>query len=181
MISLQSLMKVKGYYQCRYGDILNLLRKVSADPVTDVEQFFRQMVFNALVNNTDDHLKNFWMVCDIVQGWRLSPAFDLVPNIGRNDEHVLFFDLDPIFPGRAKLEQLGRAWGVSRASAIILIHRRAGPAPDGGGNFSASPRLPPFGGAARAAAPPSPVPNRPGPSSPPGEMPAASERTPTRE
>jgi serine/threonine-protein kinase HipA len=119
MISLQTLMKVKGYYQCRYGDILNLVRKISADPVADVEQFFRQMVFNAVVNNTDDHLKNFWMVCDVAQGWRLSPAFDLVPNIGRNDEHVLFFDLDPVYPGRSKLERLGRAWGVSRASAII--------------------------------------------------------------
>lgn len=118
-ISLLTLMRMKGYYQCRYGDILNLVRKVSADPVVDSEQFFRQMVFNAVVNNTDDHLKNFWMLCDTDEGWRLSPAFDLIPNIGRNDEHVLFFDLDPIYPGRSHLERLGRAWGVSRAAAIV--------------------------------------------------------------
>ena len=119
MISLLSLMQAKGYYQCRYGDILNIVRKVSADPGGSAEQLFRQMVFNAVVNNTDDHLKNFWMVCDVEKGWRLSPAIDLIPNIGRNDEHVLFFDLDPVYPGRNNLEWLGRAWGVSRSATIV--------------------------------------------------------------
>lgn len=119
MISMQTLMQAKGYYQCRYGDMLNIVRKVSADPANDAEQLFRQMVFNAVVNNTDDHLKNFWMLGDAEQGWRLSPAFDLVPNVGRNDEHVLFFDLDPVCPGRNNLERLGRSWGISRAATIV--------------------------------------------------------------
>jgi serine/threonine-protein kinase HipA len=119
MISLLTLMQARGYYQCRYGDILNTVRKVSADPGGDSAQLYRQMVFNAVVNNTDDHLKNFWMLCDCEQGWRLSPAFDLVPNIGRNDEHVLFFDLDPTYPGRSHLERLGRTWGVPRAAVIV--------------------------------------------------------------
>lgn len=119
MISLRSLMQAKGYYQCRYGDMLTIVRKVSADPANDGEQLFRQMVFNAVVNNTDDHLKNFWMVCDVERGWRLSPAFDLVPNVGRNDEHVLFFDLDPVYPGRSNLERLGRSWGIPRAAQVV--------------------------------------------------------------
>lgn len=40
-----------------------------------------------MTGNTDDHLKNFCMLHD-EQGWRLSPAFDLVPNIGLNQGHV---------------------------------------------------------------------------------------------
>lgn len=119
MISLQTLLKATGYYQARYADILQVVRKVSADPQTDSGRLFRQMVFNAVVHNTDDHLKNFWMVGDANAGWRLSPAFDLVPDIARRGEHVLFFDLDPCFPGRTRLEKIGRAWGISGAAAIV--------------------------------------------------------------
>jgi serine/threonine-protein kinase HipA len=118
MISLQTLLKVSGYYQCRYADMLNVVRKISADPRTDSERLYRQMVFNAVIHNTDDHLKKFWMICDQEKGWRLSPAFDLVPDIGQRGEHVLFFDLDPLFPGRATLEKLGRSWGIPGATAI---------------------------------------------------------------
>jgi len=119
MISLQSLLKATGYYQARYADMLNVTRKVSADPLLDSERLFRQMVFNAVIHNTDDHLKNFWMTCTPNEGWRLSPAFDLVPDIGQRGEHVLFFDLDPVYPGRASLLRLGRSWGVSGAADII--------------------------------------------------------------
>jgi serine/threonine-protein kinase HipA len=119
MISMQTLLKVSGYYQCRYPDILSVVRKVSANPQTDSERLYRQMVFNAVIHNTDDHLKNFWMVCDSMQGWRLSKAFDLVPDIGQRGEHVLFFDLDAVYPGRAKLERLGQSWGISGAVQIV--------------------------------------------------------------
>ena len=119
MLSLQTLLKASGYYQARYVDLLQVVRKVSADPKTDSERLFRQMVFNAVIHNTDDHLKNFWMTCTREEGWRLSPAFDLVPDIGQRGEHVLFFDLDPIFPGRSNLERLGRSWGISGAAAIV--------------------------------------------------------------
>ena len=77
------------------------------------------MVFNAVINNTDDHLKNFWMVCDSIEGWRLSKAFDLVPDIGQRGEHVLFFDLDAVYPGKANLIKLGQTWGVSGAAQIV--------------------------------------------------------------
>ena len=119
MISMQTLLKVSGYYQCRYLDILSVVRKVSANPQVDSERLYRQMVFNAVIHNTDDHLKNFWMVCDSIQGWRLSKAFDLVPDIGQRGEHVLFFDLDAVYPGRANLEKLGKSWGISGAVKVV--------------------------------------------------------------
>lgn len=119
MVSLQTLLKATGYYQARYADMLNVLRKVTDDPQVDSERLFRQMVFNAVIHNTDDHLKNFWMICTREEGWRLSPAFDLVPDIGQRGEHVLFFDLDPVYPGRANLLRMGRVWGVSGAKDII--------------------------------------------------------------
>lgn len=119
MISLQTLLKAEGFYQSRYLDILKVVRKYSSDPVADSDLLFRQMVFNAVIDNTDDHLKNFWMVFSHSEGWRLSPSFDLIPDIGRRGEHVLFFDDGVYYPGRQKLERLGRTWGVSNAAAIV--------------------------------------------------------------
>lgn len=119
MISFQTLLKAVGYYQHRYSDLLLMVRKYSRDPQVDSEQLFRQMVFNALVGNTDDHLKNFIMVHDHQRGWRLSPAFDLIPDIGRRREHVLFFDLDAFCPPLCELEALGRRWGISCAARVV--------------------------------------------------------------
>ena len=119
MISLQTLLKAEGFYQISYLDILNAVRKYSSDPAADSGLLFRQMVFNAVIGNTDDHLKNFWMVFSHREGWRLSPSFDLLPDIGRRGEHVLFFEEGVYYPGRQKLAKLGRSWGVSNAAAII--------------------------------------------------------------
>ena len=119
MISFQTLLKAEGYYQLQYLDLLEIVRKYSHDPKHDSELFFRQMSFNSIVGNTDDHLKNFWMVHDNKRGWRLSPAFDLIPDVGRRGEHILFFDGGAYFPGRSKLETLGRRWGIHNAANVV--------------------------------------------------------------
>ena len=88
LISLQSLLKAEGYYNISYRDLAGVIKHVSAAPQRDLHMLYRQMVFNVMIGNTDDHLKNFCMLHDSL-GWRLSPAFDLAPNIGFNQEHVL--------------------------------------------------------------------------------------------
>jgi serine/threonine-protein kinase HipA len=119
MISFQTLLRAYNYYQSRYQDLLGAIRKYSDDPAEDSERLFRQMVFNSLVGNTDDHLKNFWMVHDHEQGWRLSPAFDLIPDISQKEEHVLFFDINGYYLGYKKTVAMGRHWGISKADAIV--------------------------------------------------------------
>ncbi|MDR1540423.1 MAG: HipA domain-containing protein [Clostridiales bacterium] len=37
------------------------------------------MVFEVLVTNTDDHLRNHGFLYDVRGGWRLSPAYDINP------------------------------------------------------------------------------------------------------
>ena len=40
---------------------------------------FRRIVFNILISNTDDHLRNHGFVFDSPGGWQLAPAYDLNP------------------------------------------------------------------------------------------------------
>jgi serine/threonine-protein kinase HipA len=45
----------------------------------DSQRLFKHMVFNALIRNTDDHLRNHgFLVVD--DKWTLSPLFDLAPS-----------------------------------------------------------------------------------------------------
>ena len=56
----------------------------------DLEQLFRRVAFNVAVGNRDDHLRNHGFILE-QKGWRLSPAFDINPNIDKG-EHVLNID-----------------------------------------------------------------------------------------
>jgi serine/threonine-protein kinase HipA len=56
----------------------------------DLEQLFRRVVFNALVGNTDDHLRNHGFL-RATTGWRLAPAYDMNPNPVKR-HHALRFD-----------------------------------------------------------------------------------------
>jgi serine/threonine-protein kinase HipA len=119
MISLKTLCReMPGVYALTYSEIAERIRKHSVAPRADVEQFFRLMVFNAAIGNTDDHLKNFWMLRD-ERGYRLAPAFDLVPDVGDRREHVLSFLDDQLAPTGEALAELARRWGVARAQRII--------------------------------------------------------------
>ena len=69
----------------RFFKITSLLTKNS----DDVEQAFRQMVFNILSVNCDDHTKNFSFIMRKDGQWRLSPAYDITFNMGRNNEQSM--------------------------------------------------------------------------------------------
>jgi len=44
-----------------------------------MEALWRRLVFNILISNTDDHLRNHGFLYAGQEGWRLSPAYDLNP------------------------------------------------------------------------------------------------------
>lgn len=56
----------------------------------DLEQLYRRVIFNVMVGNRDDHLRNHGFIRE-PSGWRLSPAFDVNPNLAKAD-HSLTFD-----------------------------------------------------------------------------------------
>jgi serine/threonine-protein kinase HipA len=61
-----------------YPLLADNLRRWSEKPEVDCAELFRRMVFNAAVTNNDDHPRNHAMLRR-QKGWRLSPAYDLVP------------------------------------------------------------------------------------------------------
>ena len=56
----------------------------------DNRELFMRMVFNILVSNDDDHLRNHGFLLDAeLGGWRLSPLYDVVPRPGIASERFL--------------------------------------------------------------------------------------------
>jgi serine/threonine-protein kinase HipA len=82
------------------------------------------MVFNALIGNADDHLKNFCMLHDD-SGYYLSPAYDLLPDTVDRREHVLHFSPEFYYSGPKKLVELGRQAGISGSNDIFKQVRSA--------------------------------------------------------
>ena len=64
------------------------IRKSSRQPtVKEREIQARRMVFNVLMNNRDDHAKNFSFVLNEEGEWKVSPAYDLTFQDGPGGEH----------------------------------------------------------------------------------------------
>ena len=68
-----------------YSSLLQLCHILTKN-MEEVYALFRQMVFNVVIKNRDDHAKNFSF--QLINGeWKLSPAYDLLPSNGFNGFH----------------------------------------------------------------------------------------------
>jgi len=61
-----------------YPLLADQMRRWSEKPDADRVELYRRIVFNAAVTNNDDHPRNH-AVLRTGHGWRLTPAYDLVP------------------------------------------------------------------------------------------------------
>src|SRR5208282_1079067 len=78
-LSAMSMLGSKDRETRIYLEIVDALRQHGAAPKTDMEALWRRLVFNILISNTDDHLRNHGFLYQGQAGWRLSPAYDLNP------------------------------------------------------------------------------------------------------
>jgi serine/threonine-protein kinase HipA len=62
-----------------YLEIARVLMTDGASTDADLRELWSRIVFNLLVSNTDDHLRNHGFLLEPGQGWALSPAFDMNP------------------------------------------------------------------------------------------------------
>jgi serine/threonine-protein kinase HipA len=78
-LSAMSMLGAEDNEPHSYLEIVDALRQHGAAPKVDMEALWRRIVFNILISNTDDHLRNHGFLYDGGDGWRLSPAYDLNP------------------------------------------------------------------------------------------------------
>lgn len=62
-----------------YLEIAYALAQYGAQPNADMAELWRRIIFNILISNTDDHLRNHGFLYVRQEGWKLSPSYDLNP------------------------------------------------------------------------------------------------------
>ena len=78
-LSSMSMLDARDNQTRSYLEIVDALRQHGAAPKDDIQGLWRRLMFNILISNTDDHLRNHGFLYDGPGGWRLSPAYDLNP------------------------------------------------------------------------------------------------------
>ncbi|MBB3194968.1 type II toxin-antitoxin system HipA family toxin [Roseateles terrae] len=125
----ESESRTKGY-----GDLADAIRRhVHTDCVRDNNaELFKRMVFNILVSNDDDHLRNHGFLWDpTFKGWCLSPLYDVMPRASLASERFLHLSIGPqgrlatldnalaagarfSLPEREALQAIDQVWRVVR-------------------------------------------------------------------
>jgi serine/threonine-protein kinase HipA len=123
-----------------YGDLAQAVRRYCHPRVirANNRELFERLVFNILVSNDDDHLRNHGFVFDPrLAGWRLSPLYDVMPRASLAPERRLHLGvgpqgraatLDNAFAGRetftlsaeAAAESIARIWKVVREWRVFF-------------------------------------------------------------
>ena len=62
-----------------YLELADVLIRHGAQTQADLRELWSRIVFNLLVSNADDHLRNHGFILVPGRGWRLSEAYDINP------------------------------------------------------------------------------------------------------
>ncbi len=107
---------------CNYGTFLKVVLDLTKNH-QELIKGFRQMVFNIMANNRDDHVKNFAFMMDANQEWVLTPAYDLMYAKGPGGEHSMDLSGEGLSPGGQAVIRLGRKSGLSTNEVNNNIER----------------------------------------------------------
>lgn len=77
-----------------YPEIVDALAGAGAQAKADAMELYRRVVFNVLISNVDDHLRNHGFLWTGKAGWVLSPAYDLNPVPADIKARVLTTNID---------------------------------------------------------------------------------------
>jgi serine/threonine-protein kinase HipA len=113
-----------------YPELAQLLRRkgvTEADRyVADMRELFRRMVFNILIDNTDDHEKNHALLVTDAQQYELAPAYDVLPSgqaLGFQQMRVGELEADSTLANAVSMAQL---FGLDAGQATAQVRRVAG-------------------------------------------------------
>jgi serine/threonine-protein kinase HipA len=105
-----------------YPELAQLLRRRGVTEgdayVAQMREVFRRMVFNILIDNTDDHEKNHALLMTDAQQYELSPAFDVLPSgqaLGFQQMRVGEQEADSTV---ANALSMSRMYGLTKVEAV---------------------------------------------------------------
>jgi serine/threonine-protein kinase HipA len=106
-----------------YALLADELKRWSHRPDDDLREFFRRMVFSALVSNTDDHPRNHALIAP-GQSFELSPAYDITPmphvSVERRDLAMTIGKFGR-YANRANLVSAAGAFRLNEEEAAALV------------------------------------------------------------
>lgn len=144
-LSALSMMGLKDGERGSYPELVDVLTQHGAHTKQDATELYRRMVFNVLISNVDDHLRNHGFLWAGQGGWVLSPVYDLNPTPTDVRPRILTTNIDldegtcdldlvesvaELFglgpkPAREIIAEVGRATAVWRAVAATVGARPA--------------------------------------------------------
>lgn len=95
------------------------IRGSAAHRAADLRQLWTRVVFNILVSNTDDHLRNHGFILE-ADGWRLAPAYDLNPDVEKRF-HTLTIDTQDNSPDVGLALATAEFYDLSMAEARQIL------------------------------------------------------------
>lgn len=101
-----------------YMDVVGGMRRYGAAIClkADIEELYGRMVFNILVSNDDDHLRNHAFLWDnAARGWRLSPLYDVMPRASMASERFLHLGVGP----KGRLADLDNAYAAKERFGLL--------------------------------------------------------------
>jgi serine/threonine-protein kinase HipA len=110
-----------------YPELVDALTAHGAQAKEDAWQLYRRVVFNVLVSNVDDHLRNHGFLWSGQGGWVLSPAYDLNPTPVDVKARILTTNID-LDEGTCSVELLQEAaeyFGLVAEQARTIIREVA--------------------------------------------------------
>lgn len=111
-----------GEQDASYLDLVQAIEDHGAENHIDedLEQLFLRAVFNVLIGNRDDHLRNHGFLREPT-GWRLSEAFDMNPSTSKH-EHALTLDGKSKEPDVSLVVKTAEYYRLTAAHADALVN-----------------------------------------------------------
>lgn len=110
-----------------YPELVDALTAHGARAKEDAVQLYRRVVFNVMVSNVDDHLRNHGFLWSGQGGWVLSPAYDLNPTPVDVKARILATNID-LDEGTCSVELLqdtAEFFGIGARLARAIIREVA--------------------------------------------------------
>lgn len=110
-----------------YPELVDALAVHGAQAKEDARQLYHRVVFNVLVSNVDDHLRNHGFLWAGQGGWVLSPAYDLNPTPVDVKSRILAtnIDLDEGTCSVELLQETAEFFGLDSGQARTIIREVA--------------------------------------------------------